>query len=123
MNVLLFINEANGAIAGRLLNVVARVVPSRHLEILRNTQELSKRLIKLPKQISIGVLLAQSRDQLMELVALRSVFEGIRTIVVIPDNENVTIALGHLLRPTLLTCAGADPDFADVAAVLTKCLG
>jgi hypothetical protein len=123
MNVLLFIGEGDAATADRLLNVVESVVPSYRLEVVRTHRELISRLIKLPKDILIHVLLAQDRDQLLDLIALRSAMEGIRTILVTPDEESVTLALGHLLRPALITTAAADTQFANIAAVLAKCLG
>ena len=123
MNVLLYLSEGNEKTAIRLLDAVRTVVSGHLLEILRDYQKLTVRLNKLPQEISMGVFLTQSRDQLLELITLRSVMEDIRTILIIPDDENVTIALGHLLRPTLLTSVDAEANFADVAAVLAKCIG
>jgi hypothetical protein len=122
MNALLFLSDVKGATNGRLLSVVQSVVLTTHLEVLRNFNKLAVRLNKLPKDISIIVLFAQNRKQLLKLVALRPYMEGIRIILVVPDDESITIALGHLLRPSLLTSAHAIADFADVAAVLSKCL-
>ncbi len=123
MNVLLFMNHARGTTGGRLLKAVQNVVPGHHLEVLRNYRKLMTRLNKVPKNLTVVVLAAQSRDQLLELVALGPCLDGIRIILIVPDDKKSTIALGHLLRPSLLTSGNAITNFTDVAAVLSKCLG
>jgi hypothetical protein len=102
--------------------VVQSLVLPGQLETMTGFYNLKKRLSKIPKNITIAILLTQNLDQLLELVSVRSLLDGIRTILVIPDDEKSTRSLGHLLRPTLLTFPGAYRNFIDVSAVLSKCL-
>ena len=45
-------------------------------------------------------------------------YGGLRPVLVLPDGDDATIALGHSLRPRLIS--RREDDFENVAAVLNK---
>jgi hypothetical protein len=81
---------------------------------------LSRRLRQPRHNLAVAVLVAASRQELLELLSIRDLLDGIRIILVLPDRQDDTIAKGHRLYPRFLTFA--DSDFLDVAAVLSKML-
>ncbi len=106
---------------GKWLSRVIESAGSRQrLEILRNNNELSRRLRRMPRNIDVAVLFAHSKDQLTELVGLADLLKDIRIILILPNKEKETIAMGHLLRPRFL--AYADDDVGIVATVLERML-
>lgn len=66
------------------------------------------------------VLLIYPSDRrgLAELVRLRELLAPMRIVLVLPDREEATVAMGHLLRPRMISYS--DSDFLDVAAVLVR---
>ena len=65
------------------------------------------------------VIAATARNELMELNTIKNLFEDLRTILVLPDRGDETIALGLKLYPNFFSYR--DGNLADVSAVLKKC--
>jgi hypothetical protein len=119
-NVLFYAKMTDGA-AKRLRRVIEVLVLKENTEIYRTIDSLSRRLRQPRNDLPVAVLLAASREDLLELLSIGDLLDGIRIILVLPDRENGTIAKGHRLQPCFLTYA--DGDFLDVAAVLIKMQG
>lgn len=66
-------------------------------------------------------MLAATRQELLDLKAMWSLFEGLRTILILPDGEKETVAMAHTMRPRFISCG--DRDLRDVKAVLEKMMG
>ena len=119
MNILLYTTVGNVA-GDRLLSVIESLVPKEDTEIYRTIDRLSHRLRRPRYNLAVAVLLVASREDLLELLSIRNLLDGIRIILVLPDREGDTIAKGHRLYPRFLTYA--DSDLLDVAAVMSKML-
>ncbi len=119
MRVLFYTTTADG-VAQRLQRVIEGLVPKENTEIHRTIDSLSNRLRRPRYDLAVAVLLAASREDLLELLSIRDLLDGIRIILVLPDREDGTIAKGHRLYPRFLTYS--DSDLLDVAAVLSKML-
>ncbi len=117
-NVILFTNAQGGGVGRRLQKAVESVLSNQHMEVLRSIKELSKRLLRIPNEIAVAVLLADSKNQLSELLSLNNLLDDIRIILILPNRDRDTISKGHLLLPRFLSYT--DGDFADVGAVLKK---
>ena len=66
-------------------------------------------------------MLAATRQELLDLKAMWSLFEDLRTILILPDGEKETVAMAHTMRPRFISCG--DRDLRDVKAVLEKMMG
>lgn len=119
MNLLSYAPVTDG-VNDRLQRVIEGLVPKQDTEIYRTIDSLSHRLRQPRHNLAVAVLLAASRQDLLELLSIRDLLDGIRIILVLPDRQDDTIAKGHRLYPRFLTYA--DSDFLDVAAVLSKML-
>ncbi len=118
MSIVFYANGKDEVVSKRLQKVIEGTVSQERLEIFQTYKDFLKRLQRLPRKIDVAVLLAQSNDQLLELVSLKDYLEDIRIILILPDMERETISKGHLLRPRFVDCARE--DFSTVGAVLAK---
>jgi hypothetical protein len=100
--------------------VIEAIVPAGEIEIYQTINSLSRRLRQPRYDLAVAVLLASSKQDLLELLSIRHLLDDLRVILLLPDREKDTIAKGHTLRPRFLTYA--DSDLLDVAVVLSKML-
>ena len=121
MNTLFYTTVTDGS-GERLQRVIEGLVPEENTETYRTIHSLSHRLRqpKVSNHQTIAVLLAASRDALLDILSIRHLLCDLRIILVLPDGQDDTIAKGHSLRPRFSTYV--DSDFTDVVAVLRKML-
>jgi hypothetical protein len=119
MKLLLYAKRTNGD-AKRLQCAIKGVTPLCQTEICRSVTSLSQRLRQRISDLTVIVLCAFEREELSEILALSDWLRDFRTILILPDRENDTIAQGLLLRPRFFSFA--DSDFSDVSAVLARML-
>lgn len=101
-----------------LVRILDIIIPSNEIIMLEDTGELE---CCLRSQFYINlmtILLPADIEELMRIIALQNLFGDIPIILILPDRQKNTIALGHKLRPRFV--AYADGDFSDVATVLLK---
>ncbi len=120
MSVLFYSTATKGA--GKLVKkIIETQVPGEQIEIYRMIERLSNRLHRPRGDLIISVLLAASKEDLLDLLSIYDLLIDIRIILILPDSESDTITKGHKLYPRFV--GYADGDLKDVAAVLSKMLG
>ena len=119
MNVIFF-SKPTGETGHRLQQMTGGLVPMGRKETYYTVDSLAKRLQRHSYNIAAAVLLTDSLEDLSNIVAIGHLFEDIKTILILPDRQKVTITKGHRLRPRYLSYA--DSSFIDVAVVLEKIL-
>ena len=119
MRVLLYEPTAD-RIAQRLQVVIESLVSKKNMEVYHTFNSLSRRLRQSTYDLTVAVLLAASKKDLLDLLSISDLIWGIRIILILPDTEKGTIAKGHTLRPRFLT--HKDSDILYVTAVLGKML-
>ena len=117
MNLLLYATEPQGT-GKQLQKVIEELFPENNTEIYRTIDGLSHRLRQPRYDLAVVVLLAASKQDLLDLLSIRDLLDDLRVILLLPNREKDTITKGHTLRPRFLTYA--DSNFLDVAAVLSK---
>lgn len=120
MNLFFYSTETSGT-GGQLQRLVETLVPEEKVEVYRTIESLSKRLYLPRNSRSIAVLHARTKRELLDMVSLGYLFRDVRVILILPDREDETIALGHRLRPRFLTFSNS--DLTRVSEVLRKMLG
>jgi len=113
-----FLSDSKNEAKKLLLRVLDMIIPKNKITVIKNAGELEYHLRKQLHDNIIAVLVPANRSELTDIIALKNIFGDIPIILIIPDRENDTIALGYKLRPRFITYA--DSDFLDVAAVLMK---
>lgn len=116
MTVLIYSTKMEGA-GERILQVIETVVSERNREIYLTISALSSRLRQPQTDMNIALLLASSKEDLIELLSIRDLLRDIRIILILPNSDPETVAKGHMLKPRFLSYC--DSDFVDVAAVLS----
>jgi len=101
--------------------MLRRLVPEENLEVYRKIEELTPRLQRLYDRDAIVILQARDREELLRMISLRDLLQGIRVILLLPDREQETISLAHSLRPRFL--GNGESDLSNTVSVLQKMLG
>jgi hypothetical protein len=120
----LFYASKNDETVNLLRKIIDTVLKGKNLEGNLECYQTIDRLsqsLQMPedKQV-IAVLLPHNRDELLKICSIRYLLHDLRLILVLPDEEDETISIGHWLRPRFLSYI--DSNLEDVIDVLTKML-
>ena len=116
-NIIVYSKAMNG-IGSKLQEVVANVLPGSYVDTYHTISSLSERLHRPALNFPIVILLAMNREDLENIVAIQNLLFDSRIVLILPDREEDTMALGHTLRPRFVSYR--DSSFKDVGAVLNK---
>jgi len=100
---------------------IKRHVPGETIEMYHSIEELSQVLYRLYEHDAIVILQARDREELLRIISLRDLLQGVRVILLLPDREEETISLAHSLRPRFLS--SSENDFSDTISVVQKMIG
>lgn len=101
-----------------LLEMIKAAVPDDKVEIYHSLHELSGRLQKPLVDISVAVLLAASRAELMEMIYLEDLLGELKIVLILPDSQPEVLRKAHLLHPRFI--AAAESDYPHLGGVLRK---
>lgn len=104
----------------QLQRMVGNLLWEDSIEIFYQFNVFKSRLQNLTGNEGIALLYASTSQDLDDLVVHRNLFHNLRLVLILPDNDEGTIAQGHLLRPRFMSYQ--DNGFSDLAAVLQKML-
>ena len=90
------------------------------IESCPDTSSLERGLRQAGGAMTLAVLLTASREELQELLTLRPLMADIPHILILPDRDKETVAMGHVLAPRFLT--DIQNDFQEIHDVLSKML-
>ncbi len=117
MKVIFFLSGINGQ--GERLERVIELFFSKHrIEKCQDLEALGKKLHEPYNYQDVVLLSPASKEELSCLLALQDLLSDMRIILVLPDRDDETVAMGHRLRPRMVSYN--DGDYLDVAAVLTR---
>jgi hypothetical protein len=114
----LFYASGNDKDKNRLEAAIHDAVPGRAIELFTRLDALRDRFRFIVEPDSIAVLLAADGEELREMQMFRELLPEIYVILVIPDWQESTVKLAHLLLPRFLN-QKAD-SFTDLIKVLKK---
>jgi len=118
---ILFYSTTSEELGKGIEEKLAMLAPEGGVEVYRSIKELAHGLHRLCDHDTIAILRAQDREELLRIVSLRDLLQGVRIILLIPDREEETISLAHRLRPRFL--GNSESDLSDTLSVLRKMLG
>lgn len=119
MHLLFYATLKNGT--GKLLSDLNQDLVSEYKgDFCRNIDTLSQKLRKSLDDLTIAVLLAESQQDLLDILSIKDLLKGVRIVLILPDNNEDSIRKGHTLFPRYLT--DVNSDFAWVTLVLKKML-
>jgi hypothetical protein len=102
----------------RLQRLMGCLIWKDTIEIFHSSKRFYSRVSHGREDDDIAVILAPSPEILKDLVIHKNLFDGLRIILILPDSDENTVSMGHLLRPRFISYQ--DQDFSDLALVLQK---
>jgi hypothetical protein len=115
---LLFYASENYENEKRLDAAIRSVAPGGTIERFVKLKDFRNRLRSIVEPNSIMVLAAVDREELLEMQAYRDMLTEIFIILVLPDRQESTIKLAHLLRPRFLS--QVNDDFSELNQIIAK---
>lgn len=119
MEFLFYSSEKNG-VGKRIQDIIEGLVSEKKVGIYRTVENLTDRLLQLPCNLSMAVILTTTPKELEDVIMIRDLLFDIPIILILPDRNIKTSLKGQKLRPRFSSCI--DSDFTDVSAVLGKML-
>jgi hypothetical protein len=101
--------------------VFESLVTRDEMEMFHSIEGLRNRLLRTTYNDGIVVLIADTREELSELLPILHLFRKVRIVLVLPDRKPETIKIGYQLEPRFLSFI--DQGFAEIKAVLKNMLG
>ena len=103
------------------MRALEKLVSGVNVKVCRDPDALRRRLLPGRNSPLAVVILAVTKQDLLSVMPLRDLLLGFRVIVVLPDSDDVTLAMGWGIWPRFVSYA--DGDLWDVAGVLGKITG
>ncbi|MDX9745087.1 MAG: hypothetical protein WCX84_05760 [Syntrophales bacterium] len=103
----------------KLQSVIEKIIP-KHLLVVFNMVSALSQGLRGPLSDTILVLCPSCTEEVRALAALRKLIRDVRSILILPDEEADTVAMGHRFHPRFLT--KPTPGFKDVVKVLGRML-
>lgn len=117
MQLFLYAGKNNGN-EGRLEASIQAAAPEEAIERFTRMDDLRERLRFIVEPQSIVVLVATDRKELQQMQTFHDLLTKSFVILVLPDGEESTIRLAHLLQPRFIT--QFDDDFKALNQIVAK---
>jgi hypothetical protein len=117
--VILYARVMEGA-GEKLFQFIQSMTPAQETEIYDSIDQFSQRLRQPRGELTVAVIIANSKEDLLNLLFIRNLLQNIRIILVLPDREEETIEKGHRLYPRFVSFL--DGNLEEVAVVLNNVL-
>jgi hypothetical protein len=117
MNLFFFVAKPGGH-EERLLAAVAPLVSRGSLEVFRSFRGLDERVRRPKDAFSAAVVFNPTGEDLRKIAAVHDFLKGTKLFLVLPDQEEETIALAHKVFPTYITYL--DADVTELVSVLRR---
>ncbi len=102
----------------RVENIIHTQVPRIQVKTC-NSINLFSELFRQPlNNISVAILLITSKDELVQFNLIKTFLDNIRVILILPDRQKNTLALGHKLKTSFISYV--DNDLQGVVSVLEQ---
>lgn len=117
MNIIYFCSRKEDS-CRKVKRVIEIIVAAEKYETFHKLQAFENYLRSSLTRQDIIILQAHDTKILHKAASLKELLSGHRIILILPDNLQETVALGHSLRPRFITYQ--DSDFLEMASVLSK---
>ncbi|MBA4423327.1 MAG: hypothetical protein C0390_09575 [Syntrophus sp. (in: bacteria)] len=93
----------------RFLTLLEMAIPKKKFEIYRSIGEMSARLGMPLSNVKVAVLFAVTREEITRILSLGDLMADVKSILILSDEDNDTMAKVHKLRPRYVAWADCDP--------------
>lgn len=99
-----------------LLSAISPFFSQGSLEVFSDLRSFAARIRQPKDTFSIALIWDPTTEDLREIGSMRDFLTGVRTLLVLPDQEMETITLAHKIFPTYITYI--DEGLSEVVSVL-----
>lgn|GEM_PF-2144636 len=117
MNIIFYCAGKNGYYDNLSL-LIKRCPQRKRIEIYSDIEALSHKIKQSYRDKTVAVICAETFEDLIDIYLIKHLFYGIAFILILPDNEKDTLAMGSLLRP--LFTFSINSNISDIYAALQR---
>jgi hypothetical protein len=117
LNVFVYLSSPAAA-SPSFLDPLRQLLPEARPEVFESLEELKQRLRRPKNDSSIMIVFSPSREDLSALGSVRDFLGKVHLLLVLPDQEETTLALAHRLLPSFISYV--DSDFKELLSVVNK---
>jgi hypothetical protein len=118
---LIFFMPRRGNRGDELVSAVAPLVSKGSLELFPDIRSFGNRLRRPKDAHSIALIWDPTAEDLREIVSMRDLLTGVRTVLALPDESAETVALAHKILPAFISYV--DDGLFEVVSVLERLTG
>jgi hypothetical protein len=104
-----------------LLKAVIPYAVGGHLEVLSDLSGFAARLNRPKDPSSVAIVWDPTSEELRRIAAMKNLLAGVRTLLVLPDQETETLSLAHKIMPAYISYT--DQGTAEIISVLERLCG
>ena len=101
-----------------LFRIIQNAIPAQDIEMYSSITDLLKRLQRPMLDVSVAVLYASERSDLMEMIYLDDLLGELGVVLILPDGKPDMLEKAHVLHPRFIVAA--ESDFSHLGGVLKK---
>jgi len=117
-NTVIFYRKKTGKKEIELQKTIAKMLEDQKIEIYKTVAELAAKLRSTCHDRMIIILLVSDEKDFRDILAIKSLLDGVRIVLILPNANDEMVAMGHSIHPRFLSYI--DGNFQEVAAVLEK---
>ena len=103
MKILIFCSKDKDFKVTNLISSIENRLLPDNLELCSHISALKIKMTPLGQRPNVAVLIASNLEELNQLVEMKDLFFDVPVIVIIPDDNQENISLGHKLHPRFLS--------------------
>ncbi len=113
--------ENKAEMGKKLEQLIQTQLPEIQMDTINSVSHLSRNICRPLNRIAVIVIFVKSEKDIARWIGIKSFFDNIRVILVLPDRTRSLVAWGLQLHPSFISYS--DSDFIDIISVLEKIYG
>ena len=101
-----------------LLNAVVPLVAGGRLEVFHDLEGFASGIRRPKDPSSVAIVWDPTREDLRKIAAMKPLLAGVRTLLVLPDEDAETVVLAHQVLPAYV--GYVDDGVSDIVSVLER---
>jgi len=119
MKIIYYYSKVN-EIGNRLMSMLENLDDQIKINTYRDWKIFSEELMEPKFDDSIMIVLISRKEELLNALSIRDRIHEYKLMLILPDNDEETVSLGHSLRPNFIAYDKA--ELRDIEIVLKKML-
>ena len=119
MQILFYYSKANDT-GDKLLMMLEKLDDQIRINIYRDWKIFTEELMEPKFDHPIMIVMISRKEELFNAISIRDRIHEYRLMLILPDDDEETVSLGHSLRPNFITYDRG--DLGDIEIVLKKML-